>query len=90
MTVAELNRLERALVDLLAGDLTAAKLEAVADAWCQRSQEAQLSWLHYHRADTRMGAALRNVLTIVSQTHDLGGIAADYDFMREWSRASQR
>jgi hypothetical protein len=89
MELRELNRLERTLVDLITGDdMSAAKLEAVAEAWCQRSQEAQLSWLHYHGADTKMGGALRNVLTIMSRTHDLGGIAADYDFMRDYNRRS--
>jgi hypothetical protein len=84
MKLAELNRLERALVELVTGeDMSVAKLEAVAEAWCHRSQEAQLSWLHYHPADTKMGAALRNVVTIMSRTHDFGALAAECDWWRE-------
>jgi hypothetical protein len=82
-SVAVLNKLDRALIDLLTGDLTADKIIAVAEAWCRRDTASQLALLHYNGEDTTRGRALRAALTVASGTHDLGAIAAEFEWMRE-------
>ena len=85
MDTAELNGLDRAVVELARADRDdgteriGAAITAVALAWIKLDEREQACKLHYFHADDDYGAALRKALRVAASEYDLGALQADLD-----------
>jgi len=85
--------LDGALIELLKADRdndadrVRAAITAVAWAWVQLDDRAQMNMLRYFHADKPLGAALRSALTVASEKYDLGMASSNYAAMkgRPWT-----
>lgn len=79
MDLAELTRLDRALIELVTSGPSRERVEAVADAWVWLDGPAQATKLRYFRKDTKLGWHLRAALWTASANRDLGALQAELD-----------
>ena len=85
MDTAELNRLDRAVVELARADRDGGKerigaaIRAVALAWITLDEREQACKLHYFDADTTYGRLLAKALRLAGRQYDLGALQADLD-----------
>jgi hypothetical protein len=84
MDVAELSKLDRAVVELVHADRDrdreriGAAITAVALAWISLDEREQACKLRYFHADKPYGRSLRKALRIAASEYDLGWAGANY------------